>query len=68
MMASIQMDGFIKPFKGAGDDCDSFWQRFLVLCNIQNWDTEEKRTNHLPLLLEKDAFLVFTKNSKCRHK
>ena len=60
-MTSIKVDGFLRPFRGKVDDWSRFWNKFQVLASIQGWDTEGKRTKHLPLFLEGDAFLVYTR-------
>ena len=59
-MSSIKLDGFLRPFRGKADDWPRFWKKFQILASIQGWDSEAKRTKHLPLFLEGDAFLVFT--------
>ena len=40
-----------------------FWEKFLVLAKIQKWDDDEAQMLHLPLFLDGDAFLVFSKLS-----
>ena len=40
---------------------DVFWSKFLVLAEVSGWDTAEKRIARLPLFLEGDAFLVFSR-------
>ena len=57
---SLKLDGFLKPYRGKGDDLQTFWSKFQVLADIQKWDTEEKRMQHLPLLLDGQAFKVIT--------
>ena len=46
----------------------SAWEKFQVLASIQGWDSEAKRTKHLPLFLEGDAFLVFTRMAEADKK
>ncbi|XP_065182549.1 uncharacterized protein LOC135813378 [Sycon ciliatum] len=56
---SLKLDGFLRTFRGKGDDLETFWSKFRVLADIQKWDTEEKRMQHLPLVLDGQAFKVF---------
>ena len=67
-MSSIKLDGFLRPFRGKADDWPRSWEKFQVLASIQGWDSEAKRTRHLPLFLEGDAFLVFTRMAEADKK
>eukprot|EP00117_Sycon_ciliatum_P011312 scpid18689/ scgid1770/ Gag-Pol polyprotein; Matrix protein p10; p20; Capsid protein p25; Nucleocapsid protein p14; Protease p15; Reverse transcriptase/ribonuclease H p90; Integrase p46 len=58
---SLKVDGFVKPFKGKHDDWDMFWVKFQVIGECSGWDTEEKLMKRLPLFLESDALLVYSK-------
>ena len=58
---SLKADNFLRPFTGKDDSWELFYNKFLVLSNVQGWDNEEKRMKNLPLFLDKDAFLVFSK-------
>ena len=60
-MASVKVDNFLRPFRGRQDDFPAFWEKFLVLAKIQKWDDDEAQMLHLPLFLDGDAFLVFSK-------
>ena len=60
-MASMKVDNFLRPFRGRQDDFHAFWEKFLVLAKIQKWDDDEAQMLHLPLFLDGDAFLVFSK-------
>ena len=60
---SVKLEGFVKPFKGKGDTWDLFWSKFSGLADESGWDTEDKYMSRLPLFLEGDAFLVFTRMS-----
>ena len=56
----MKVDGFVKAFRGKSNESwQQFWQKFLVLAEIQGWDSEDKRMKHFPLFLADDAFLVF---------
>ena len=33
----------------------------MVLAAVQKWDSDEKKMDHLPLFLDGDAFLVYTR-------
>ena len=57
---SVKLEGFVKPFRGRGDNWDVFWSKFTVLAEVSGWDTEDKYMARLPLFLEGDAFLVFS--------
>eukprot|EP00117_Sycon_ciliatum_P035652 scpid56123/ scgid26977/ len=61
-MASMKVDNFVKPFGGrAGQSWQQFWGKFLVLVNIQGWDSEEKLMKSFPLFLDGVALLVYSK-------
>ena len=61
-MMSLKVDSFLKPFRGtSSEDFDVFWQKFSVLAKIQKWSDDAAMLLHLPLFLEGDAFLVFSK-------
>ena len=60
-MSALKVDGFLKPFRGRGDDWDAFWNKFLVLATIQGWDTDDKQMKNFPLFLDADAFLVYSR-------
>ena len=60
-MASMKMDNFLKPFRGKDESWDPLWEKFQVLADIQGWDTEVKIMKHLPLFLDGDAFLVYSR-------
>ena len=54
-------ESLLKNFKGAADDdFGLFWKKFLIVCKIQKWSTEQKRMEHLPLFLEGEAFTVWS--------
>ena len=50
------------------DDWSRFWDKLHMMASIQGWDTEGKRTKHLPLYLEVDAFLVYTRMANADEK
>ena len=54
-------EGYLRPCRGKIDDFQTFWAKFDVLATIKKWDTEEKKMAQLPLFLEQDAFLVFSR-------
>ena len=58
---SVKLEGFVKPFRGRGDNWDLFWSKFSVLADVSGWDTEAKYMARLPLFIEGDAFLVFSR-------
>ena len=60
---SMKLDNFLRVFRGNGDDWEQFFEKFLVLASIQGWDTETKRMKSLPLFLDGDAFLVYSRLS-----
>ena len=43
-------------------------KKILIQASIQGWNSEAKRTKHLPLFLESDAFLVFTEMAEAVRK
>ena len=63
-MTSLKMDGFMRPFRGRGDDWDMFWTKYGVLASASGWNTTAKKMDRLPLFLEGEAFLVFSKMSE----
>ncbi|XP_065189499.1 uncharacterized protein LOC135820118 [Sycon ciliatum] len=56
---SSKFDSYLKQYRGARDDFDVFWRKFMVAAQLQQWTTEEKRMAQLPLFLDGDAFLVW---------
>ena len=54
---SLKLDGFLRPYRGSGDDWEQFWSKFTVLAEVSGWDTEAR----FPLFIEGPAFLVFSK-------
>ena len=65
---ALKVDNFVKPFRGRGDQWEAFWEKFLVLADIQGWDNEDKRMKHFPLFLDGDAFLVYSKMEEAKRK
>ena len=63
-MTSLKMDGFMRPFRGRGDDWDMFWTKYGVLASASGWNTTAKKMDRLPLFLEGEAFLVCSKMSE----
>ena len=59
-MASLKLDGFVKPYTGRGDDFDQFWSKFQVLCDLTGWSSSEEQMARIPLFLQDDAHLVFS--------
>ena len=43
---SLKLDGFLKPYRGKEDDLATFWSKFMVLANVQKWDTDAKKMAH----------------------
>ena len=37
----------------------TFWSKFMVLANVQKWDTDAKKMAHIPLMLDNAAYLVY---------
>ena len=60
---SFKVDGFVHQFRGRGDNFEQFWDKLMVLAAVQKWDSDEKKMDHLPLFLDGDAFLVYTRMS-----
>ena len=58
---SVKLEGFVKPFKGKNDNWDVFSSKFDVLAEVSGWDTNAKKMARLPLFLEGDAYLVFSR-------
>ena len=50
-------------FEGEEIISSNFWDKFMVLAAVQKWDSDEKKMDHLPLFLDGDAFLVYTRMS-----
>ena len=64
-MLNSKAEGYLRPFRGRpGDDFNTFWAKFGVLAGINGWDTDTKKAKQLPLFLDGDAFLVFTRMSE----
>ena len=60
----MKIDNFLKPFAGRpGQSWEQFWEKVLVLADIQAWDDEAKMMKNFPLLLVDDAFLVYSRMS-----
>ena len=58
---SFKVNGFVLQFRGRGDNFEQFWDKFMVLAAVQKWDSDEKKMDHLPLFLDGDTFLVYTR-------
>ena len=59
---SVKLEGLVKPYRGKNDlSWDVFWSKFLVLAEVSCWDTDDKKMARLPLFLEGDAYLVFSR-------
>ena len=59
-MASLKVDNFLRPFRGkTGESWKEFWDKFVVLAEIQGWDSETKRMTNFPIFLDGDAFLIY---------
>ena len=56
---SVKLDGFMRPYRGRGDDLDVFWSKFMILAKSHKWDTGKEQMANLPLLLDKAAYTVF---------
>ena len=39
---SVKLDSFLKPFRGRGDNFQTFWSKFIVLAEANGWDTDAK--------------------------
>ena len=65
---SLKLDGFLKPYRGSGDDWEQFWSKFTVLAEVSGWDTEAKMMARFPLFIEGPAFLVFSKMAEADKK
>ena len=35
---SVKLDSFLKPFRGRGDNFQTFWSKFLVLADANGWE------------------------------
>ena len=55
---SVKLDGYLKPFRGKGDNLSTFWSKFLVLCTSNSWDTDAKKSNNLMMFLDGPAFTI----------
>ena len=51
----------MRPYRSRGNDFEEFWSKFEVLAEVSGWDTDGKKMKRLPLFLEGEAFLVFSK-------
>ena len=60
-LMSLKLDGFLRPYRGSGDDWEQVWSKFTVLAEVSGWYTEAKMMARFPLLIEGPAFLVFSK-------
>ena len=63
---SLKVDGYLKPFRGSGDNFEAFWQKFLILARLQKWEADDGSSNKLdflPMLLAGDAFHVWNQLS-----
>ena len=59
---SLKVDSFLKPFRGtSSEDFNMLWQKASVLAKIHKWSDIAALLLYLPLFLEGDAFLVFSK-------
>ena len=58
----LKLDGFLRPYRGSGDDWEQFWSKFSVLAEVSGWDTEAKMMARFPLFIEGPPFLVFSKD------
>ena len=60
-MVSLKADNFLRPFHGkTSKSWKQFWDKFVVLADIQGWDTETKRMTNFHLFLDGDAFLIYS--------
>ena len=60
---SVKLEGFVKPYSGKHMDWDVFWSKYLVLADVSGWTTDDDVMKRLPLFLDGDAFLVYSKLS-----
>ena len=61
---SVKLEGFVKPYRGKSDESwENFWSKFSVLADVSGWTTDTDAMKRLPLFLEGDAFLVYSKMS-----
>eukprot|EP00117_Sycon_ciliatum_P045998 scpid93880/ scgid32998/ len=59
---SVKLEGFVKPYRGRQEESwDTFWEKFVVLADVSGWTDEAAMMKRVPLFLEGDAFLVFSK-------
>ena len=49
---SVKLDGFLKPFRGKGENVDVFWYKFLVLSRVNKWNDDATKMSYLPLLMD----------------
>ena len=56
---ALKLDGFLKPYRGKEDDLEAFWSKFMVLAKVNKWNDDETKMTHLPLMLDRGAYLVF---------
>ena len=38
---SSEMDSYLKPFKGQGDNFEAFWAKFEVFAEVRKWNSED---------------------------
>ncbi len=49
----MKVDNFLRPFRAkTGERWQLFWDKFVVLAEIQGWDSEEKKMKKFPLFLD----------------
>ena len=63
MLIVLSMDGYLKPFRGSGDDFEVFWQEILIVVWIQKRDAEDGSPNKpdfLPMLFSRNAFYIWS--------
>ncbi|XP_065182544.1 uncharacterized protein LOC135813373 [Sycon ciliatum] len=58
---SLKADNYLRAFRGKGEDFGTWWLKFLALADISGWDDDAKKTKYIPLFLDGDAFLVFSR-------
>ena len=60
---SVNLEGFVKPYRGKHDDWDVFWSKFTVLASLSGCSSDDEIMKRLPLFLDGDAFLIYSKMS-----
>ena len=55
---SVELDGYLKPFRGRGDNLSAFRSKFSILCTSNGWDTDEKKAANVMLLIDGAAFTI----------